>query len=56
MMQRSRSADVAGISAVAFIVAVIISLAYYQFFYIPEASRRPVIPQEVLEPEEKIAG
>ncbi len=49
-MQRARSANTAGISIVAFIIAVVISLAYYQFFYIPEANRRPTVPQEVLEP------
>ncbi|MEW6605190.1 MAG: plastocyanin/azurin family copper-binding protein [Thermoproteota archaeon] len=52
--QRSSATNTAGISIVAFIVAVGVSLAYYQFFYIPEENRRPVIPQEILEPEETI--
>lgn len=50
--QRSSAANTAGISIVAFVVAVGISLAYYQFVYIPEENRRPVISQEILEPEE----
>lgn len=42
--------NVSGIALTAFIVAVAVSLTYYQFFYIPEASIRPLVPQEVLEP------
>src|SRR5690606_21079588 len=52
LMQRSRSTNTAGISVVAFVIAVVISLAYYQFFYIPAANRWPVIPHEVFEPEQ----
>ena len=44
----------AGIVITAFIIAVAVSIGYYQFVYIPEASRRPVLPQEVLEPEETV--
>jgi plastocyanin len=39
---------------VTLVVAAAVSLVYYQFFYLPEANRRPVTPQEILEPEETI--
>lgn len=38
----------------AFLAAVILSMAYYQFVYIPEANARPMLPKEVLEPEESV--
>jgi plastocyanin len=40
----------AGISIIAFVVAVGISLGYYQFIYIPQANEKPVLPPEVLNP------
>lgn len=43
-----------GIVITAFIIAVAVSIGYYQFVYIPEASRTPVLPQEVLEPKETV--
>jgi plastocyanin len=43
-----------GISIVTLIVAAAISLVYYQFVYIPELNKRPVIPPEILEPEETV--
>ncbi len=46
--------NASGRALTAFIVAVAVSLTYYQFFYIPEASLRPIVPQEVLEPAEVI--
>jgi plastocyanin len=39
-----------GISVVAFVVALSVSMGYYQFIYLPEANARPNIPQKVLEP------
>ena len=39
-----------GISAVAFIVAVIVSMAYYQFAYLPEVNSKPVVSEEILNP------
>ena len=43
-----------GISFVTFIVAVALSLAYYQFAYLPQANARPVLPEAVLDPEETV--
>lgn len=53
-MYTPRLTSAAGISIVAFIVAIAVSLVYYQFVYIPELGRRPVIPQEILGPEETV--
>jgi plastocyanin len=39
-----------GISAIAFIVAVIVSMAYYQFLYVPQVNERPAVSEEVLNP------
>jgi plastocyanin len=43
-----------GISLVVFIVAVAVSLAYYQYFYLPEVNKRPIVPPDVLDPSESI--
>ncbi|MFZ0224693.1 MAG: plastocyanin/azurin family copper-binding protein [Candidatus Nitrosopolaris sp.] len=40
----------AGISIVAFVIAVGISLGYYQFLYVPQSNEKPVLPPEVLNP------
>jgi plastocyanin len=40
----------AGISIVAFIIAVTASMAYYQFVYTKEANAKPQLPAEVLNP------
>ena len=42
----------AGISIVAFVVAVAVSMGYYQFLYIPQANAKPHLPKEVLEPKD----
>jgi plastocyanin len=42
----------AGISIGAFIVGVIVSLAYYQFVYVPQANAKPTFPSSVLSPKE----
>jgi hypothetical protein len=34
----------AGISIIAFIIAVGISLGYYQFLYVPQSNQKPVLP------------
>lgn len=39
-----------GISAIAFIVAVGVSMAYYQFVYLPQVNAKPVVSEEVLNP------
>src|ERR671912_629800 len=41
-----------GISILTFVVAVAISMGYYQFVYIPEANAKPTLPDEVLNPPE----
>jgi len=41
-----------GISIIAFVVAVAVSMGYYQFVYLPEANAKPIIPQAVLEPKQ----
>lgn len=47
--------NTAGISIIAFIVAVAASLVYYQYFYLPEVNKRPVVPPDVLNPLESVA-
>ncbi len=39
-----------GISIITFIVAVAVSLGYYQFIYIPQANAKPILPDNVLHP------
>jgi plastocyanin len=39
-----------GIAITAFVVALAVSMGYYQFIYIPQASAKPILPEEVLEP------
>ena len=40
-----------GIAMVAFIVALGVSMTYYQFIYIPQANAKPILPEDVLNPE-----
>jgi plastocyanin len=42
----------AGISVLTFVVAVAVSMGYYQFVYIPQANAKPTLPEEVLNPPE----
>lgn len=39
-----------GISIIAFVVALAVSMGYYQFIYIPEANAKPILPEKVLNP------
>jgi len=41
-----------GISIVAFVVALAVSMGYYQFIYIPEANAKPHLPENYLHPAE----
>ena len=41
-----------GISVMTFVVAVAVSMGYYQFVYIPQANAKPTLPEEVLNPPE----
>ena len=38
---------------VAFIVALAVSMSYYQFFYIPQANAKPILPEEVTNPPDE---
>jgi plastocyanin len=55
-MEKHRVLEIhtAGISIIAFVVAVGISMAYYQFLYIPQSNLKPVLPPEVLNPPHTI--
>ena len=46
--------NAAGISIMAFIITVTASMAYYQFVYTKEASAKPQLPEEVLNPPESV--
>jgi plastocyanin len=46
--------NAAGISIMAFIITVIVSMAYYQFVYIKEVNAKPQLPEEVLNPPESV--
>jgi plastocyanin len=39
-----------GISMAAFIVAVAVSIGYYQFVYVPQANAKPHLPKEITDP------
>jgi plastocyanin len=39
-----------GISIMAFVVAIAVSMGYYQFMYIPQANAKPILPEIVLNP------
>jgi plastocyanin len=39
-----------GISIIAFVVALAVSMGYYQFIYIPEANAKPTLPEKILHP------
>lgn len=41
-----------GISMIAFVVALAVSMGYYQFIYVPQANAKPQLPKEILEPPE----
>lgn len=42
----------AGISIIAFVVAVAVSMGYYQWIFIPQANAKPHLPDNVLHPEQ----
>lgn len=39
-----------GISIVAFVIAVGVSIGYYQYVYIPEVNAKPILKEEILNP------
>lgn len=38
------------IGVIAFVIAIGVSIGYFQFVYLPEINKKPVIAQEILEP------
>ncbi|HEY9398314.1 MAG TPA: plastocyanin/azurin family copper-binding protein [Nitrososphaeraceae archaeon] len=42
----------AGISIIAFIISVTVSMVYYQFVYTKEVNAKPQVPEEILSPAE----
>ena len=40
----------AEISIISFIIAVSVSIGYYQFVYVPQANAKPQVPAEILNP------
>ena len=53
-MQSEKPSHSAGIGVVAFLVAAVVSLAYYQFTYVPEANAKPILAKAVLNPKESV--
>jgi plastocyanin len=39
-----------GIAMIAFVVAIAVSMTYYQFMYIPQANAKPILKPEVINP------
>lgn len=39
-----------GISIITFVVALAVSMGYYQFVYLPEANAKPIVKEEILHP------
>lgn len=50
MEKRLLENHTAGISIIAFVIAVGISMGYYQFLYIPQSNLKPVLPPAVFNP------
>ena len=49
-MEKVRESYAAGISILAFVIAVAVSLGYYQFIYLPESNAKPNVPEEIANP------
>lgn len=43
-----------GISIVAFVIAVGVSIGYYQYVYVPEVNAKPILKEEILNPPESL--
>lgn len=41
-----------GISVIAFVVAVAVSMGYYQYMYVPAVNAKPILKEEILNPSE----
>ncbi len=53
-MEKLRENHAGGISMIAFIVAVAVSLGYYQYIYLPESSAKPNVPEEIANPPQTV--
>jgi plastocyanin len=54
-MTTSLTSHAGGISFVAFVIAVAVSIGYYQFLYVPQVNAKPHLPKEILEPAKSVA-
>jgi plastocyanin len=43
-----------GIAIITLVIAIGISIGYYQFVYVPQANSKPILPASILEPPESI--
>jgi plastocyanin len=55
LITHSMVSHASGIAMITFVVAVAVSLGYYQFFYIPQVNAKPFIPKNVLNPVKKLS-
>src|SRR5919199_1260336 len=53
-MEKVRENYSAGISMLAFVIAVAVSLGYYQFVYFPESHAKPSVPKEISNPPNSV--
>ncbi|MFB5598829.1 MAG: plastocyanin/azurin family copper-binding protein [Nitrososphaeraceae archaeon] len=51
-MERATTANIGGLSIIFFIVAITISIAFYQFVFLNELNAKPQISEEVANPPE----
>jgi plastocyanin len=50
MANRPIANHAGGISVIAFVVAVAVSIGYYQWLYIPQVNAKPILPDNILNP------
>lgn len=48
------ASNAGGISIVAFVIAVGVSIGYYQYVYIPEVNAKPQLDEEILNPPDSL--
>lgn len=53
-MQRLGSSNAAGISIIAFIVALGVSMGYYQWIYIPQVNAKPHLADNIVHPSQTV--
>lgn len=54
-MTTSITSHAGGISFIAFVIAVAVSIGYYQFLYVPQVNAKPHLPPEILNPKKSVA-